>query len=114
MRRYQRRVYERYLIFKGVRRKGGFFEELQFLAEQVLFIQNVYVLSIELEEEGEVDDVYIMDIFSNIFENLNYYIDGKIQISSSTSNCDVIEMEFNSVDLYGINCLFILVTVEII
>ncbi|XP_069848798.1 PR domain zinc finger protein 2-like isoform X1 [Dipodomys merriami] len=113
MRRHQRRVHERHLIPKGVRRKGGFVEEPQPPAEQAQPTQNVYVPSTEPEEEGEADDVYIMDISSNISENLNYYIDGKIQTNSSTSNCDVIEMESNSADLYGINCLLTPVTVEI-
>ncbi|XP_061239200.1 PR domain zinc finger protein 2 isoform X1 [Bos javanicus] len=113
MRRHQRRVHERHLIPKGVRRKGGLLEEPQPPAEQAPPTPSVYVPSTEPEEEGEADDVYIMDISSNISENLNYYIDGKIQTSSSTSNCDVIEMESNSADLYGINCLLTPVTVEI-
>ncbi|XP_075850313.1 PR domain zinc finger protein 2 isoform X2 [Microcebus murinus] len=112
MRRHQRRVHERHLIPKGVRRKGGL-EELQPPVEQAQPTQNVYVPSTEPEEEGEADDVYIMDISSNISENLNYYIDGKIQTNNTTSSCDVIEMESNSADLYGINCLLTPVTVEI-
>ncbi|XP_028609780.1 PR domain zinc finger protein 2 isoform X2 [Grammomys surdaster] len=112
MRRHQRRVHERHLIPKGVRRKGGLLEEHS-PAEQAPPSQNVYVPSTEPEEEGETDDVYIMDISSNISENLNYYIDGKIQTNNSTSNCDVIEMESNSAHLYGIDCLLTPVTVEI-
>ncbi|GAB1289197.1 PR domain-containing 2, with ZNF domain [Apodemus speciosus] len=113
MRRHQRRIHERHLIPKGVRRKGGLLEEPQPPAEQAPPSQNVYVPSTEPEEEGETDDVYIMDISSNISENLNYYIDGKIQTNNSTSNCDVIEMESNSAHLYGIDCLLTPVTVEI-
>ncbi|XP_032351121.1 PR domain zinc finger protein 2 isoform X2 [Camelus ferus] len=113
MRRHQRRVHERHLIPKGVRRKGGLPDEPQPPAERAAPAQSVYVPSTEPEEEGEADDVYIMDISSNISENLNYYIDGKIQTSSSTSNCDVIEVEPGSADLYGINCLLTPVTVEI-
>ncbi|XP_032750957.1 PR domain zinc finger protein 2 isoform X2 [Rattus rattus] len=113
MRRHQRRVHERHLIPKGVRRKGGLLEEPQPPAEQAPPSQSVYVPSTEPEEEGETDDVYIMDISSNISENLNYYIDGKIQSNSSTSNCDVIEMESTSAHLYGIDCLLAPVTVEI-
>ncbi|XP_060115542.1 PR domain zinc finger protein 2 isoform X2 [Heteronotia binoei] len=111
MRRHQRRVHERHLIPKGVRRKP---EEPQVPAEQTQQAQNVYVASTDLEEETEADDVYIMDVSSNISENLNYYIDGKIQqSSSSTSNCEVIEVESSSAELYGINCLLSPVTVEI-
>lgn len=57
--------------------------------------------------------MYIMDISSNISENLNYYIDGKIQTSSSTSNCDVIEMESNSSRLMRNKLSAHSVTVEI-
>ncbi|EDL13424.1 mCG7295, isoform CRA_b [Mus musculus] len=113
MRRHQRRVHERHLIPKGVRRKGGLLEEPQPPAEQAPPSQNVYVPSTEPEEDGDADDVYIMDISSNISENLNYYIDGKIQTNNSTSDCDVIEMESNSAHLYGIDCLLTPVTVEI-
>ncbi|XP_042335098.1 PR domain zinc finger protein 2 [Sceloporus undulatus] len=110
MRRHQRRVHERHLIPKGVRRKA---EEPQPPVEQTPEASNVYVASSDLEEEAEGDDVYIMDVSSNISENLNYYIDGKIQSNSSTSNCDVIEVESSSTELYGINCLLSPVTVEI-
>nr|XP_056721075.1 PR domain zinc finger protein 2 [Euleptes europaea] len=110
MRRHQRRVHERHLIPKGVRRKP---EEPQVPAEQTQQAQSVYVASTDLEEETETDDVYIMDVSSNISENLNYYIDGKIQSNSSTSNCEVIEVESSSAELYGINCLLSPVTVEI-
>ncbi|XP_064534708.1 PR domain zinc finger protein 2 isoform X2 [Pseudopipra pipra] len=113
MRRHQRRVHERHLIPKGVRRKGFFTEEPPLPTEPAPSVQSVYIASTEIEEEGEVDDVYIMDISSNISENLNYYIDGKIQSNSSTSNCDVIQMESNSADLYGLNCIISPVTVEI-
>uniref|UniRef100_A0ACB8EDG8 PR domain zinc finger protein 2 n=3 Tax=Sphaerodactylus townsendi TaxID=933632 RepID=A0ACB8EDG8_9SAUR len=110
MRRHQRRVHERHLIPKGVRRKP---EEPQVPAEQTQPSQNVYVANTDLEEEAEADDVYIMDVSNNISENLNYYIDGKIPSNSSTSNCEVIEMESSSAELYGINCLLSPVTVEI-
>ncbi|XP_067328963.1 PR domain zinc finger protein 2 [Anolis sagrei] len=110
MRRHQRRVHERHLIPKGVRRKP---EEPQPPAEQAQQASSAYVASTDLEEEGEADDVYIMDVSSNISENLNYYIDGKIPSSTSTSNCDVIEVESSSTELYGINCLLSPVAVEI-
>ncbi|KAM4886029.1 PR domain zinc finger protein 2 [Sylvia borin] len=113
MRRHQRRVHERHLIPKGVRRKGFYTEEPPLPTEPAPAVQSVYVASTEIEEEGEGDDVYLMDISSNISENLNYYIDGKIQSNSSTSNCDVIQMESNSADLYGLNCIISPVTVEI-
>ncbi|XP_007423184.1 PR domain zinc finger protein 2 isoform X2 [Python bivittatus] len=110
MRRHQRRVHERHLIPKGVRRKP---EEPQAPVGQAQHAPGGYVASTDLEEEGEADDVYVMDVSSNISENLNYYIDGKIQSNSSTSNCDVIEVESGSTEVFGINCLLSPVTVEI-
>nr|XP_033777856.1 PR domain zinc finger protein 2 isoform X2 [Geotrypetes seraphini] len=113
VRRHQRRVHERHLIPKGVRRKGCLLEDQRLQTEQAQPTQNVYVTNTETEEDGEADDVYIMDISNNISENLNYYIDGKIQCSNSTSNCEVIEVESNSADIYGLNCLLSPVTMEI-
>ncbi|XP_030077921.1 PR domain zinc finger protein 2 isoform X2 [Microcaecilia unicolor] len=113
VRRHQRRVHERHLIPKGVRRKGCLLEEQRLQTEQAQPTQNVYVTNTETEEDGEVDDVYIMGISNNISENLNYYIDGKIPCNNSTSNCEVIEVESNSADIYGLNCLLTPVTMEI-
>ncbi|XP_029433981.1 PR domain zinc finger protein 2 isoform X2 [Rhinatrema bivittatum] len=113
VRRHQRRVHERHLIPKGVRRKGCLLEEPRLQTEQTQKTQNVYITNTETEEDGEADDIYIMDISNNISENLNYYIDGKIQSNNSTSNCEVIEVESNSADIYGLNCLLTPVTVEI-
>uniref|UniRef100_A0A8C5T2I4 PR/SET domain 2 n=1 Tax=Laticauda laticaudata TaxID=8630 RepID=A0A8C5T2I4_LATLA len=113
MRRHQRRVHERHLIPKGVRRKP---EEPQAPVGPAQHTPSTYLASTDLEEEeeeeeGEADD--IMDVSSNISENLNYYIDGKIASNSSTSNCEVIEVEPASAEVYGINCLLSPVTVEI-
>ncbi|XP_026541403.1 PR domain zinc finger protein 2 isoform X2 [Notechis scutatus] len=114
MRRHQRRVHERHLIPKGVRRKP---EEPQAPVGPAQHAPSTYLASTDLEEEeeeeeeGEEDD--IMDVSSNISENLNYYIDGKILSNSSTSNCEVIEVEPASAEVYGINCLLSPVTVEI-
>ncbi|XP_034280215.1 PR domain zinc finger protein 2 isoform X2 [Pantherophis guttatus] len=112
MRRHQRRVHERHLIPKGVRRKP---EEPQASVCPAQQTPSTYLASTDLEEEeeeeGEADDV--MDVSSNISENLNYYIDGKIPSNSSTSNCEVIEVEPSATEVYGINCLLSPVTVEI-
>lgn len=112
MRRHQRRVHERHLIPKGVRRKG-LLEEKQSQKEQTQPSQSVYTTSTEFEEDNEADDVYIMDVSNNISENLNYYIDGKIESTSSTSNCEVIEVPSNSSEMYGINCLLAPVKIEV-
>ncbi|KAM4703151.1 PR domain zinc finger protein 2 [Rhinophrynus dorsalis] len=113
MRRHQRRVHERHLIPKGVRRKGNLLEDPQLQSEQTLPVENIYVANTEIEEDGEADDVYIMDISNNITENLTYYIDGKIQSTTTSSNCDVIEVEATSPDVLGLNCLLTPIQVEV-
>ncbi|XP_069802995.1 PR domain zinc finger protein 2 isoform X3 [Dendropsophus ebraccatus] len=112
MRRHQRRVHERHLIPKGVRRKGHLLEDPQLKPEQSSPAENIYVASTEIEEDGEADDVYIMDISNNISENLTYFIDGKLPTCTS-STCDVIEVETNTADVLGINCLLTPIKVEV-
>lgn len=112
MRRHQRRVHERHLIPKGVRRKGHLLEDPQLKSEQSPPVENVYVANTEIEEDGEADDVYIMDISNNISENLTYFIDGKLPTCAS-STCEVIEVETNTADVLGINCLLTPIKVEV-
>ncbi|XP_053546404.1 PR domain zinc finger protein 2 isoform X2 [Bombina bombina] len=112
MRRHQRRVHERHLIPKGVRQKGHLLDNSQLNFEQSS-IENIYVANTDIEEDVEADDVYIMDISNNISENLAYYIDGKIQSSTSSSNCDVIEVESIPADVLGLNCLLKPIKVEL-
>ncbi|CAN2388156.1 histone-lysine N-methyltransferase activity [Pristimantis euphronides] len=113
MRRHQRRVHERHLIPKGVRRKEHLLEDPQLKSEQSLPAENIYVASTEIEEDGEADDVYIMDISNNISENLTYFIDGKLPTCSASGTCDVIEVETNTSDVLGINCLLTPIKVEV-
>ncbi|KAG9472075.1 hypothetical protein GDO78_021304 [Eleutherodactylus coqui] len=113
MRRHQRRVHERHLIPKGVRRKEHLLEDPQSNSEQSLPVENIYVASTELEEDGEADDVYIMDISNNISENLTYFIDGKLPTCSTSGTCDVIEVETSTADVLGINCLLTPIKVEV-
>lgn len=112
MRRHQRRVHERHLIPKGVRRKGHLLEDPQLKPEQSPPVENVYVANTEIEEDGEADDVYIMDISNNISENLTYFIDGKLP-TCTPSACDVIEVETNTAEVLGINCLLTPIKVEV-
>ncbi|KAM3921670.1 PR domain zinc finger protein 2 isoform 2-T2 [Leptodactylus fuscus] len=113
MRRHQRRVHERHLIPKGVRRKGHLLEDPQLKPEQSSPVENIYVANTEIEEDGEADDVYIMDISNNISENLTYFIDGKLPTCNATSTCDVIEVETSTADVLGINCLLTPIKVEV-
>ncbi|XP_077106353.1 PR domain zinc finger protein 2 isoform X1 [Ranitomeya variabilis] len=113
MRRHQRRVHERHLMPKGVRRKGHLLEDPQLKSEQSPPVENIYVANTEIEEDGEADDVYIMDISNNISENLTYFIDGKLPTCNASSTCEVIEVETSTADVLGINCLLTPIKVEV-
>ncbi|KAM8927146.1 PR domain zinc finger protein 2 [Pelodytes ibericus] len=110
MRRHQRRVHERHLLPKGVRRKGNLLEDPQLKSEQTPPAE--YVASTEIEEDGEAEDIYIMDISNNITENLAYYIDGKIQ-TNNVASCDVVEVEASSTEGLGLSCLITPIKVEV-
>ncbi|XP_053307373.1 PR domain zinc finger protein 2 isoform X2 [Spea bombifrons] len=112
MRRHQRRVHERHLLPKGVRRKGNMLDDPQLKCEQSKPDETIYVENTEIEEDGEAEDIYIMDISNNITENLAYYIDGKIQ-PTSASSCDVVEVETSSTEVLGLNCLITPIKVEV-
>ncbi|KAJ7998500.1 hypothetical protein DPEC_G00205570 [Dallia pectoralis] len=114
MRRHQRRIHERHLLPKGVRRKGllpleGPSQQRQpqeqCLPEQLARASPppVYVPSADTEDEGE----YMVDISNNISENLSLYIDGKVLSTSSVSGCDVIEVDSSSAALFGLDAVIV-------
>lgn len=110
MRRHQRRIHERHLLPKGVRRKGMLLQEA---SAQQLPGQSpstspppVYVPSADTEDEADRDD-YAIDISKNISENLSFYIDGKIVSTSSASGCEVIEVDSRSAALFGLDTVII-------
>ncbi|KAK7925911.1 hypothetical protein WMY93_008221 [Mugilogobius chulae] len=76
MRRHQRRIHERHLLPKGVRRKGMLLQEAQQLPDESPSASPppVYMPSADTEDETDRDD-YAVDISKNISDNLNYYID---------------------------------------
>ncbi|XP_045932037.1 PR domain zinc finger protein 2 isoform X1 [Micropterus dolomieu] len=110
MRRHQRRIHERHLLPKGVRRKGMLLQEAS--AQQQpnespsTSPPPVYVPSADTEDEADRDD-YAVDISKNISENLSFYIDGKIVSTSSVSTCEVIEVDSRSAALFGLDTVII-------
>ncbi|XP_041638514.1 PR domain zinc finger protein 2 [Cheilinus undulatus] len=110
MRRHQRRIHERHLLPKGVRRKGMLLQEAS--AQQQpdespsTSPPPVYVPSADTEDEADRDD-YTMDISKNISENLSFYIDGKIVSTSTVSSCEVIEVDSRSAALFGLDTVII-------
>ncbi|XP_021465029.2 PR domain zinc finger protein 2 [Oncorhynchus mykiss] len=114
MRRHQRRIHERHLLPKGIRRKGMLLQEspsqqqLHHLPEQSPSVSPplVYVPSADTEDEGDREE-YLVDIANNISENLSLYIDGKILSTSSVSGCEVIEVDSSSAALFGLDAVVI-------
>uniref|UniRef100_A0A8C2WBP1 PR/SET domain 2 n=1 Tax=Cyclopterus lumpus TaxID=8103 RepID=A0A8C2WBP1_CYCLU len=116
MRRHQRRIHERHLLPKGVRRKGMLLQEASVQKQQQQQQQPdesasispppVYVPSVDTEDEVDRDD-YAVDISKNISENLSFYIDGKIVSTSSVSSCEVIEVDSRSAALFGLDTVII-------
>ncbi|TDH13844.1 hypothetical protein EPR50_G00037880 [Perca flavescens] len=112
MRRHQRRIHERHLLPKGVRRKGMLLQEASVQQQQQpdespsTSPPPVYVPSADTEDEVDRDD-YTIDISKNISENLSFYIDGKIVSTSSVSTCEVIEVDSRSAALFGLDTVII-------
>ncbi|KAK2874209.1 hypothetical protein Q8A67_021362 [Cirrhinus molitorella] len=120
MRRHQRRIHERHLMPKGVRRKGmllqdGSSQQQQHEQGQTVLLQEespsaspppIYVPSVETEDEGEKEECMV-DISNNISENLSHYIDGKIPSTSTVSNCEVIEVDSSTAALFGLDALIL-------
>lgn len=124
MRRHQRRIHERHLMPKGVRRKGMLLQDSssqqqhqqqQHVQGQPVLLQEespsaspppIYVPSVDTEDEGEREECMV-DISNNISENLSHYIDGKITSTSTVSNCEVIEVDSSTAALFGLDALII-------
>ncbi|KAJ8359320.1 hypothetical protein SKAU_G00158450 [Synaphobranchus kaupii] len=116
MRRHQRRIHERHLLPKGIRRKGSLLQEVQPGPQQPTTTplgslgpipQLVYRPSHEAEDEGDREEEYMVDISSNISENLSLYIDGKILSTGAVSGCEVIEVDAGSAALLGLDTMII-------
>ncbi|XP_068172007.1 PR domain zinc finger protein 2 [Antennarius striatus] len=111
MRRHQRRIHERHLLPKGVRRKGMLLQETSAQQQQPGESPSaspppVYVPSADTEDEADRDS-YTVDISKNISENLSFFIDGKIVSTSSVSSCEVIEVDSRSAALFGLDPIII-------
>lgn len=92
LRRHERRIHERRLLPRSVHSNTKCPEELQSqqLDGSVELSSTTSTHPIEETKQEE----YMVDISSNISENLSFYIDGKIISTSAITNCEV--MEINS------------------
>ncbi|XP_060708363.1 PR domain zinc finger protein 2 [Hemiscyllium ocellatum] len=120
LRRHQRRIHERHL-FKGIRmRRKGSPDEQDPTSDQIRSSSGFHIASTETEDEEDEEDeeetdecqAYIMDVSSNISENLNFYIDGKIESNNSTSNCEVIEVDTTCPNPFGLSSVLFPMTDE--
>eukprot|EP00064_Thunnus_orientalis_P010666 superscaffoldBa00001467_g10692 len=60
-----------------------------------------------VENEGEHTEQYMLDVSSNISENLSFYIDGKIVSTSTVSSCEAAEVHSGSSTLVGLDALIL-------
>lgn len=60
-----------------------------------------------LENEVEHAEQYMLDVSSNISENLSFYIDGKIVSTSTVSSCEAAEVHSGSSTLVGLDALIL-------
>ncbi|XP_053340171.1 PR domain zinc finger protein 2 isoform X2 [Clarias gariepinus] len=121
MRRHQRRIHERHLMPKGVRRKGILLQAVtsqQLQQGQSSVLQEpsphnspplIYVPSVDTDDEVEREDSMV-DVSKNISENLSLYIDGKILSTSTVSSCEVIEVDSSSPALFGLDAVILSTT----
>ncbi|XP_062316173.1 PR domain zinc finger protein 2 [Osmerus eperlanus] len=96
MRRHQRRIHERHLRLKGkslLSSSQATPLKLSATSSQkdpkLVCETNPAVVQVN---EGEQEQQYMLDISSNISENLSFYIDGKIVSTSTVSTCEVLEV----------------------
>uniref|UniRef100_A0A671LSU8 PR domain zinc finger protein 2-like n=1 Tax=Sinocyclocheilus anshuiensis TaxID=1608454 RepID=A0A671LSU8_9TELE len=106
LRRHQRRIHERHLLPRGVYKKVKIIQEPdgQQLAETA---QDNHTANSQCVEDIDQEREYMVDISSNISENLSFYIDGKIVSTSAVSNCEVIEMNSGGSAVIGLNAVII-------
>ncbi|KAM6925226.1 PR domain zinc finger protein 2 [Xenentodon cancila] len=60
-----------------------------------------------LEEERKRAEQYMLDVSSNISENLSFYVDGKIVSTSTVGNCELAEVHSGSSALVGLDALIV-------
>ncbi|KAF3696731.1 PR domain zinc finger protein 2 [Channa argus] len=60
-----------------------------------------------IENEGEHTERYMLDVSSNISENLSFYIDGKIVSTSNVSSCEAAEVHSGPSTLVGLDALIL-------
>lgn len=108
-RRHERRIHENHLQVTHVDKTQE--ESPQRVgsesSEQQTQIGDSTALVAVLENEVEHAEQYMLDVSSNISENLSFYIDGKIVSTSTVSNCEAAEVHSGSSALVGLDALIL-------
>ncbi|KAM3842219.1 PR domain zinc finger protein 2-like, partial [Diretmus argenteus] len=111
-RRHERRIHEQHLRLKRVDKAQTPREEnvqriLSAVSQQETQLSGGTTPVAVVEREGEQAEHYMLDISSNISENLSFYIDGKIVSTSTVSSCEVAEVNSGSSTLVGLDALIL-------
>ncbi|XP_073675516.1 PR domain zinc finger protein 2 [Garra rufa] len=106
LRRHQRRIHERHLLPRGVYKKVKIIQEPE-RQQLIETAQDSHTGSSQCAEDIDQEREYMVDISSNISENLSFYIDGKIVSTSAVNNCEVIEINSGGSAVIGLNAVII-------
>ncbi|XP_062854814.1 PR domain zinc finger protein 2 [Trichomycterus rosablanca] len=90
LRRHERRIHERRLLPRSVNSNAKSPQELQ--SQQPDGLAEASLIASTHPNEETKQEEYMVDISSNISENLSFYIDGKIISTSAVTNCEVMEV----------------------
>lgn len=110
MRRHQRRIHERPLRLKSKVRSPPHANPHKLSTvtphKEPKPVCEVNPVTVQVNE-GEQEQQYMLDISSNISENLSFYIDGKIVSTSTVSTCEVLEVNPGLVTLVGLDAVIL-------
>ncbi|XP_044067087.1 PR domain zinc finger protein 2 [Siniperca chuatsi] len=111
-RRHERRIHEQHLQLSRVEKTQLPQEEnLQTIfsetSQQKTELGDSAAPAAVLENEGEHTEQYMLDVSSNISENLSFYIDGKIVSTSTVSSCEAAEVHSGSSTLVRLDALIL-------
>lgn len=112
-RRHERRIHERHLRVKGAEKALPSLEETPQRTSGSTTSQqgpqptdSVTCVTV-LQNGGEQAEQYMLDISSNISENLSFYMNGKIVSTSTVSSCEVVEVNNGSATLVGLDAVIL-------
>uniref|UniRef100_A0A673AUK0 C2H2-type domain-containing protein n=1 Tax=Sphaeramia orbicularis TaxID=375764 RepID=A0A673AUK0_9TELE len=108
-RRHERRVHEQHLHTEENQLPQEENPQITFSAasQQEMQLGGGSTPAAVLEKEGEQAEQYMLDVSSNISENLSFYIDGKIVSTSTVSSCETAEVHSGSSTLVGLDALIL-------